>query len=194
MKSRLPCPVGETTCRDFIPAYVPVGGCARPMAIARRMRRMTIRCGHGWKKSRGFPPISERLLRVWPFLARSFLHVLSGQSRCLCCVFHSALCTPHSPFRFPVPRPARLWRVPDSRPSVADCRFGSFLVPRPSVAQSPTFPSYPQRCMHMRPCRKPSNSGRNRSKRGQNRVKMGSKTRANRHAHLNLLACHPLWR
>ena len=47
MKSRLPCPARQTPCRDFIPAYV-----------ARPVRRITIRYGSPWKKSRAFPGIS----------------------------------------------------------------------------------------------------------------------------------------
>ena len=66
-----------------------------------------------------------------------------------------------------------------------------FPVPCPPF---PAFGSYPQRRMAIRPCHKPLKSGQNRSKRGQNRVKKGQKTRANRHAHLNILGGHPLWR
>ena len=73
--------------------------------------------------------------------------------------------------RFPVPRSL----VPNSR----CCFFAT---------------SYPQRLMPNSPCHIPSNSGQNRSKRGQNRVKKASKTRAFRHAHLNIWGGHTLWR
>ena len=81
---------------------------------------------------------------------------------------------------FPVPRS----RFPNP---------GRFRFPVP-CSPFPAFGSYPQRHMSIRPCTKPSNPGQNRSKRGQNRVKKASKTIANRHAHLNILGGHPLWR
>ena len=59
-----PPPASAGACRTRGPqpaAAKAAGGCARPAAIARRTRRMTIRCGRRWKKSRGFPGISYRV-------------------------------------------------------------------------------------------------------------------------------------
>ena len=80
------------------------------------------------------------------------------------------------PCPFPVPRSP--FPVPNSR----RCLFAS---------------SYPQRRMPIRACKKPSNSikfGSKSIKKATFSVKKRSKTRAFRHAHLNILGGHPLWR
>ena len=57
--------------------------------------------------------------------------------------------------------------------------------------------SFPQRRMRIRACKKPSKTikfGSKSIKKATFSVKKGSKKRAFRHAHLNILGCHPLWR
>ena len=112
--------------------------------------------------------------------------------------------------------PGRRFPNPDSRPWAAVCHFGSFLAPRPPspavslplqmtndkgpmtvVPRCSFATSYPQRRMRIRACKKPSNSIKFESKsikKATFSVKKGSKRRAFRHAHLNILGGHPLWR
>jgi len=80
--------------------------------------------------------------------------------------------------RWRVPRPCSPFPVPCSR----CCLFAS---------------SYAQRRMPIRACKKPSNSIKFESKsikKATFSVKKASKRRAFRHAHLNILGGHPLWR
>ena len=103
------------------------------------------------------------------------------------CTLHSPLCTLHSCSPFPVPG-SLFPPLPWARVSPG------FRFPVPNSRRCFFATSYPQRRMPKSACQIPSNSGQNRSKRGQNRVKKRSKTRAFRHAHLNILGGHPLWR
>ncbi|MBE3100636.1 MAG: hypothetical protein IMZ44_26260 [Planctomycetes bacterium] len=75
-----------------------------------------------------------------------------------------------------------------------------FPLPRCLVAYSLSFDSakgYPQRRMRIRACKKPSKTIKFESKsikKATFSVKKGSKKRAFRHAHLNILGVAPLWR
>jgi hypothetical protein len=111
-----------------------------------------------------------------------------------------------------VPRPARLWRVPPClRASVPPCRsYSSVLcildytfLPRdgcPHVSCSPfPVPCSPLLgvihngvcpCVHVKTIKFGSKS----IKKATFSVKKGQKRRAFRHAHLNILGGHPLWR
>ena len=80
--------------------------------------------------------------------------------------------------RWPLPVACSPFPVPNSR----RCFFAT---------------SYPQRRMRIRACKKPSQTIKFVSKsikKATFSVKKGSKKRAFRHAHLNILGGHPLWR
>jgi hypothetical protein len=161
---------------DFVIAFslIGLGGgeppkSARPAAIARRMRRITIRYVGRWKKSRGFQggraaSVSGGLSRATGCLPTRDLTVLfvrlaSGRAdgpgallkqhkvekHLLTTGWQATRGTwtavppeaaGHEPRatiperRFPIPE----FRIPnrDSRPSAADCHFGSSLAPQPA--------------------------------------------------------------
>ena len=134
---------------------------ARPAAIAWRMRRMTIRYGGRWKKSRAFPGTQPRAATDEPRATSHEPRAASDEPRA----------TSHEPF-------AGHSALPHSR----RCFFAT---------------SYPQRRMRIRACKKRSKTIKFVSKsikKATFSVKKGSKKRAFRHAHLNILWGHPLWR
>jgi len=108
--------------------------------------------------------------------------------RCHC---HSAIRTPQSAMLFPVPR----FRFPNPESRIPAVSRSPFPVPGSRRCFSAT--SYAQRRMRIRACKKPSNSikfGSKSIKKTTFSVKKASKKRAFRHAHLNILPLHPLWR
>jgi len=169
---------------------------------------MTIHYDRRLKKSRGFPEAQRRTTSNEPRIpeagsripnpARSLFPVPGCWPGSLCVL--SGLCVKAVAVFVASPERRAVAKATGQKTPLA---LPSPCSPFPGLPASGGFPipdvAFSQQVMHSGVCTYVSGKFRhfgvkNRSKRGQNRVKKGQKRRAIRHAHLNILGGHPLWR